>query len=322
MDKKIYLLFLLVSTTLFSNVATAVPGDSFSDPITANVGTNNGAISGTESEYFWFSSSGTFTFSLNGPSGTDFDMDIYDGNQNWITDASGITYPDEVTATSTNGFYIEVYRWTGTGSFTLTITAPVSITSLEYFDGFRTGDQFEWVLTNKNLQTNAVESDGDIRVEILTSPVVDNSGTTENLFNSTYTDSTGEVETYVSDFLNELMLPVIVNFNNGTSIVGLENVITKVFEESTTCSANTCTLNYVDVVLKFDELTGVLTHYSEQYTSGGVNYEYIATLSTDLTKYYPAEEEEEEESSFISFNPFFGIFLLVILPILKVLKRK
>ncbi|MDH5404885.1 MAG: hypothetical protein OEY49_20445, partial [Candidatus Heimdallarchaeota archaeon] len=123
MKKKCLLLALLFLSAIHFQIqiTLGVPGDSFSDPITAYTGTNYGSITGSESEYFWLATSGEYEFSLTGPSGTDFDMKVYDGNQNQIGSATSTSYPDVVNASSNNGFYVRVYPYSGSGSFALNI---------------------------------------------------------------------------------------------------------------------------------------------------------------------------------------------------------
>ena len=73
---------------------------------------------------------GDYHFSLTGPDGTDFNLDLFDKATTWpykglstIGRTNGTVYPDIVTVLGLGVglYYIQVYNVTGTGSFTLNI---------------------------------------------------------------------------------------------------------------------------------------------------------------------------------------------------------
>ena len=212
MKKQLILLLLFLGSTLFTQMASSVPGDSFTDPITAQLGDNYGTISGTESEYFWFAGTGQYLFSLVGPSGTDLDMAIYDANINYIGSASSTTYPDTDRVKSTTGYYIEVYSYSGTGSFTLTITSDSSgsqtnplqaYVGYQYEDLFYTGDEVYYILNEGagtyefNLYGDAAYNDFDIEVFDSTWNQIDGSyGTTYPETVTAAVDGTAYIRVY------------------------------------------------------------------------------------------------------------------------------
>jgi len=304
--------------SILSNISTNVIGNSFSDPILADIGENVGYFSGIDSVYLWFLATGTFIFSLNGPGGSNFDMTIYDGNRNILSIATGTNYPDEVIASSSNTFYIRVYGAADNviaGPFSVTISEAPDIDSIEYYNEFSIDDTFEWRWTQIEFGTQE-EFSWTISMEILQVPLIDNFDIIDYLFRKTIRGHNGTLTTD-QDNAEGLLLPTKINYINGTSIEGLENILINVYKYSTICEDDTCTITNGENIYEYDELTGILKYCSFVFDFYLSTYEVEIKLTTDLDKFY-----EGEESSFISFNSFFGIFILVILPILRVKRRK
>ena len=71
---------------------------------------------------------GTLSASLSGPSGTDFDLYLQKFNgTSWVDVASSeaSSSSESITYAATSGTYRwEVYGYSGSGSYTLTVTAP------------------------------------------------------------------------------------------------------------------------------------------------------------------------------------------------------
>ena len=66
-----------------------------------------------------------YIYLVVGEEGTDFDLYIYDSNQDLIDYAIGTTYPDYVILSPpTDITYIEVYPWSGSGEYYLQVNRP------------------------------------------------------------------------------------------------------------------------------------------------------------------------------------------------------
>lgn len=116
---------LLLITLLTTAIPTsAVPGESFDEPIVIFEGVTTGSISGNASIWYKVSLDGNYDISLNASHGTDFDMVLYNSSKVSIDSAQSVSYPDSMKLYSLLGdYYIEVYAYSGTGDFDLTIAS-------------------------------------------------------------------------------------------------------------------------------------------------------------------------------------------------------
>ena len=117
--------------TTGSDAANNIPGTTApASPISESLGT------GDDWDVYAISlqSGQRFAASLNGPAGSDFDMYLYaPGNTTinggtTVASANGVTYPDtlDCAITRTGTYYLAVYRYSGTGVYSLTYAATGS----------------------------------------------------------------------------------------------------------------------------------------------------------------------------------------------------
>lgn len=96
--------------------------------------TETGSLSGTGAEsfhpngtYYYSSTSGTHTASLNGPSSADFDLYLWKWSGSWGTVASSTSASsvESITYNGTSGYYAwRVYSYSGSGSYTICTDKP------------------------------------------------------------------------------------------------------------------------------------------------------------------------------------------------------
>ncbi|MDH5404600.1 MAG: hypothetical protein OEY49_19015 [Candidatus Heimdallarchaeota archaeon] len=278
MNKKNLFMLIIMGTFVFNHPVTGVPGDSFADPITAYLGNNYGSITGNEYEYFWFDNLGSYKFSLTGPSETDLDMKIYDGNQNQIDSATSTSYPDETSTASTNGFYIGVYSYSGTGSFTLNIEEVALVSSYEYYSGFNMGDVLEWTYSQTNT-TSSISDSMQVTVEFLTDSHVDYVSTTENLFHISINGSLQQ-----DDMVGVYLIPVRMNYGDGTYTTDFSQLLTNFWGSTdVNCYSGLCEIHIGSGIATYDELTGAVLSYSGMFSE----FEESVQLVTDISQYHP-----------------------------------
>jgi hypothetical protein len=87
----------------------------------------------------WVPAGSELTLSLSGPSGTDFDLYVYDPTavsiwDDYINGAEGWTYPDEVTvAADVSGFYpVAIYAFEGAGTYSVNWSIQEADSDIEY----------------------------------------------------------------------------------------------------------------------------------------------------------------------------------------------
>jgi hypothetical protein len=103
-------------------------GNSLSAAMTIAAGSGTGYIDDTDTADYYkvsVSSGQTVSVSMTPPSGSDFDLKLYDTSQSQIDSSTlGGSQTDTVegTATSSGFFYIHVYRYSGSGIYSMTIT--------------------------------------------------------------------------------------------------------------------------------------------------------------------------------------------------------
>ncbi|MDH5401499.1 MAG: hypothetical protein OEY49_03320 [Candidatus Heimdallarchaeota archaeon] len=275
--------------TFVTQNAISTPGDSPSDPLVANFGLNNGYLdNSTDEEYFLFNDVGTYSFSINGPIGTDFDIEIYDINFVYITGAYSNDYPDTVYANSENGFIIVVYSfYSGYGSFSIEIGYGPD--RMEYFDGFSVGDTFEWTLTENDAGTYSYDSH---TVSIYNTPVIDYFGTEDDLFIVNPSTSS-----FITDKVGLVILPKTIYYTDGSSISQFHDIFFEFVapandfsSTATSCGNSNCeffgtTFQGEELQLIYDQTTFVLTYYYSSYNNGTHLREIEVVLETDLGVY-------------------------------------
>ncbi len=117
----------------------ADPGDSIQNAISITTGNTDGTLPGPASDNsVWYKislSSGNYIWSLTGPVGTDFDLDLFDSNSVYLEGAYHDTYPDSFLTIDlgSGSYYINVYTSSGTGTFTLSISAYTRVPG-DYYD--------------------------------------------------------------------------------------------------------------------------------------------------------------------------------------------
>jgi cyanophycinase len=134
--KKILLLVLVLSSQLAFAVCLTAETEPNNTDTAANAGLCSGAtVTGSissSSDYDWYkldvTGAGTISISLSHGSGVDFDWYLYAATGSYIASASTTNNPETgskvVTAAGT--YYVRVKSYSGTGSYALTVTGPIS----------------------------------------------------------------------------------------------------------------------------------------------------------------------------------------------------
>ncbi len=128
-------------------------GNTLSAATAIPAGSGTGYISSTDTEDYYrvsVSSGQTVSVSLTPPSGSDFDLYLYDTGQSEIDSSTyGGSQTDTVegVATSSGYFYIEVYQWSGSGVYSLTITVTGGTAQNDWNSGQDAGNDFTQALT-------------------------------------------------------------------------------------------------------------------------------------------------------------------------------
>jgi len=123
-------------------------GNSLSAATTIPAGTGTGYLDSTDTDDYYkvdVSSGQTIEVSLTPPSGSDFDLELYDPGQFWIASSTlGGSQTDTVTQTATSSgyFYIHVYQWSGSGIYSLTVTVAGGTTQDDANSGTDAGNSF------------------------------------------------------------------------------------------------------------------------------------------------------------------------------------
>jgi cyanophycinase len=131
---------LLPALVLSSQLAFAVCLNAETEPNNTDATASTGLCSGTSvtgsisssSDYDWYkldvTGAGTISISLSHGSGVDFDWYLYAATGSYIASASTTNNPETgskvVTAAGT--YYVRVKSYSGTGSYALTVTGPIS----------------------------------------------------------------------------------------------------------------------------------------------------------------------------------------------------
>ena len=128
-------------------------GDSFSAAITISAGSGTGYIDSTDTNDYYkvsVTSGQTISVSMTPPSGSDFDLKLYDANQSQVASSTlGGSQTDSVTYVSTySGYlYIRVYKWSGSGIYSMTVTVTGGATQNDANSGQDAGNSFAQALT-------------------------------------------------------------------------------------------------------------------------------------------------------------------------------
>ncbi|MDH5402328.1 MAG: hypothetical protein OEY49_07550 [Candidatus Heimdallarchaeota archaeon] len=308
-------------------------------PITpAYLGNNYGSLPTSNSEVvFEFSATigETYDFSLVGPSGTDFDMELYDENGYYLDGATGTSYPDNAHVQSAPAtIYIVVWSFSGTGDFTLNIAVGVAIDRLEYY-GFNQGETLDWTITDQYTDSTGTYAESvSLTVEVLTSNPVDRWGTTDSLFEITVRDEAGDIlESGVEEDVFPFISPISMVFEDGTSL-GIEQLLNTMLGDFGTfnCNGVTCEVTRsesqgsvsVSITIRFDQSSGILLLYelSISNSASSESESIRIEFDGDINQYREEETTTDDGGFSIPFNPYTGIFFLVLLPLVRLNKRK
>jgi len=103
-------------------------GNSMSAATLISAGSGTGYVDSSDDDYYKIavSSGQTVTVTMTPPSGSDFDLYLYDTNQSSADSSSGggsgETETVEGTASDSGYFYIDVFHWTESGNYSMTVT--------------------------------------------------------------------------------------------------------------------------------------------------------------------------------------------------------
>jgi len=128
-------------------------GNSLSAATTIATGSGTGYLDSTDtSDYYKVSvtSGQTISVSMTPPSGSDFDLKLYDTNQSQVASSSlGGSQTDSVTCTATSSgyYYICVNLWSGSGIYSMTVTVTGGATQNDMGTGTDAGDSFGAAVT-------------------------------------------------------------------------------------------------------------------------------------------------------------------------------
>ena len=149
-------------TVTLSGVATATQndmdantdaGDSFTQALTINAGTGTGYVDSTDADDYFkihVSQGSTISATLTPPSGSDFDLYLYDSNQTEVDSSTrGGSTIDNVSraATSAGDYYIRVFRYGGSGSYTLSVSTTTAGSIVESAHPYANNFDQTWTVT-------------------------------------------------------------------------------------------------------------------------------------------------------------------------------
>jgi len=126
--------------------------NSLSAATTIPAGTGIGYIDSTDTDDYYkvsVNSGQTVSVSLTPPYGSDFDLYLYDTSQSYIDSSTlGGSQTDMVegTAIASGYFYIRVYKWSGSGIYSLSITVTGGTTQNDANSGTDAGNSFDQAL--------------------------------------------------------------------------------------------------------------------------------------------------------------------------------
>ena len=117
------------STTSGNATLTVNGGGTGGTTVTGTLGYGDSATYPSGSPgYHYSSGGGAFKMNLSGPAGADFDLYLYKWNgSSWsiVARSEGSTSTEAISYNGTAGYYyIEVYSYSGSGTFTLNYTLP------------------------------------------------------------------------------------------------------------------------------------------------------------------------------------------------------
>jgi len=128
-------------------------GNSLSAATAIPAGTGTGYLNSTDTDDYYkvnLQSGQTIEVSLTPPSGSDFDLELYDPSQFEVDSSTlGGSQTDIVThtATSTGYFYIRSYRYSGEGIYSLTVTVTGGTTQDDMGTGTDAGNSISTATT-------------------------------------------------------------------------------------------------------------------------------------------------------------------------------
>jgi hypothetical protein len=127
-------------------------GNSLSAATTIQAGSGTGYIDSTDTNDYYkvsVSSGQTVSVSMTPPSGSDFDLKLYDPNQSQVASSSlGGSQTDTVTYTATfsGDYYICVHLWSGSGIYSMNVTVTGGTTQNDANSGQDAGNSFAQAL--------------------------------------------------------------------------------------------------------------------------------------------------------------------------------
>jgi hypothetical protein len=128
-------------------------GNSLSAATAIQAGSGTGYIDSTDTNDYYkvsVSSGQTVSVSMTPPSGSDFDLKLYDINQSQVASSSlGGSQTDSVTyvATSSGYYYICVHLWSGSGIYSMAVTVTGGTAQNDANSGQDAGNSFVQALT-------------------------------------------------------------------------------------------------------------------------------------------------------------------------------
>jgi hypothetical protein len=121
-------------------------GNTLSAATTIAAGSGTGYIDSTDPNDYYkinVTSGQTISVSMTPPSGSDFDLKLYDTNQSQVASSSlGGSQTDSVTCTATSSgyYYICVHLWSGSGIYSMTVTITGGATQNDMGTGTDAGN--------------------------------------------------------------------------------------------------------------------------------------------------------------------------------------
>jgi hypothetical protein len=137
--------------------ASTDAGDSFAQALTISAGTGTGYVDLTDTEdYFKIGAAqgSTISATLTPPSGSDFDLYLYDTNQSEVDSSilgSGQTDTVSYDATSTGDHYVRVLRYSGSGTYTLNVSSTTSGSIVESSHPYANSYDQTWTITRPSV---------------------------------------------------------------------------------------------------------------------------------------------------------------------------
>ena len=126
--------------------SSADAGNSIGAATTIPAGSGTGYIDSTDANDYYkvnITSGQTISVSMTPPAGSDFDLKLYDANQSQVDSSSlGGSQTDTVedTASASGYFYIHVYRYSGSGIYSMTVTVSGGATQNDMGTGTDAGN--------------------------------------------------------------------------------------------------------------------------------------------------------------------------------------